>query len=391
MRSPDDDLDGFIDDPLVRALTGPATSDELAGEEQVLAAFHARPTGVPHRRFARRIGLGGSAVIVALGLSGGVAAAAYTSELPEPVQRVAHGLLGFAGVPAPAPAHGTLAGGRHHHVHTMTHLRSGGGPTVPFPTVATGGGSTTTGSAHPAVHPSASPAPHGQTPAAHPAPSPSSSPVPVTTPTPAPPSPTPAPSPSPTSQYGDPASWTVTAAVMHPHVLVGHGEQLTGRLTTSDGRPVAGHHVFAFEHVAGSPGWQRHAIRKTGDDGTVVFGTGLLDHTTVFVLRVGHGVHSAPIRVIVIPTLTPSLSPTADGKSYLVDVPTNGGDPGDTLVLLRRQNGRLVQIASAQLDGNAHAAFIIHRPLKRQVHYLLRLRPTRRHGLGQQPFVVQPG
>jgi len=102
-------------------------------------------------------------------------------------------------------------------------------------------------------------------------------------------------------------------------------------------------------------------------------------------------VHSQPVRVVVIPTLTPSLSPTSDGKSYLVDVPTNGGDPGDTLVLLRRENGKLVKIASAQLDSNAHAAFIIHRPLKRQVHYLVRLRPTKRHGIAQQPFVVQPG
>src|ERR1044072_5097449 len=100
--SPHDDLGRWEDHELVRALRAPGRPTELAGEEQYVAAFraaHGRTgTVVALRRGIRRLGAGGTAVVVVVGLSSGVAAAAYTRNLPDPVQRVVHDVLG-----APAP------------------------------------------------------------------------------------------------------------------------------------------------------------------------------------------------------------------------------------------------------------------------------------------------
>ena len=91
------------DDELVRALRAPGTASELAGEERYVAAYRSTrtsrgPNVSPLRRGVRRLGAGGTTVVAVVALSSGVAAAAYTRHLPEPVQRVAHQVLG-----APAP------------------------------------------------------------------------------------------------------------------------------------------------------------------------------------------------------------------------------------------------------------------------------------------------
>ena len=41
MSGHDDDLSPWNDDPLVRALRGPGTGDELASEDEFMAAFRA--------------------------------------------------------------------------------------------------------------------------------------------------------------------------------------------------------------------------------------------------------------------------------------------------------------------------------------------------------------
>lgn len=108
----DDDLGELADSPLVRALRAPGTPDELAGEEQVLAAFREQHGGRRRRRgpgrVVGRIGTGGTALITAIALTGGgVAAAAYNQALPDRVQAFAHDALGGLGVPparTPEPA-----------------------------------------------------------------------------------------------------------------------------------------------------------------------------------------------------------------------------------------------------------------------------------------------
>lgn len=92
---------------LLGAAAGPATPDELAGEDAALAAFGSamRPTPMrasrSRRRRPRRVGLRLAAAVVVVVLSLAGAAGAATGTLPAPAQRVVHKMLGVAGVPGP--------------------------------------------------------------------------------------------------------------------------------------------------------------------------------------------------------------------------------------------------------------------------------------------------
>ncbi len=99
---------------LVTALTAPATSDELAGEAEVLAFFryHAG-VSVPVRHSLRRrtklistlLTAKAAAMVAAAVVSvGGVATAAYAGALPTPIQNIAHTTIGAPAAPSAAPA-----------------------------------------------------------------------------------------------------------------------------------------------------------------------------------------------------------------------------------------------------------------------------------------------
>jgi len=93
---------------VLAAAAAPPTPDELAGERQAVAAFTAVARSIPHRAAPRRqpvltrfvsFKLAAAATIAALSLAG--VAGAATGTLPDPAQRVAHQMLGGAGVPGP--------------------------------------------------------------------------------------------------------------------------------------------------------------------------------------------------------------------------------------------------------------------------------------------------
>src|SRR5690349_886758 len=126
---PPDDLAGWADDDLVRALRAPGTAAELADQEQYVAAFrgaHRSNVRSLPRRAAGRLGAGGTAVVITVALSSGVAAA-YTGHLPDPVQQIAHSVIG---APAPEPATTHAGAGRGRHGHGLSPLPSGSAPTA---------------------------------------------------------------------------------------------------------------------------------------------------------------------------------------------------------------------------------------------------------------------
>jgi hypothetical protein len=93
---------------MLAAAAAPPTPDELAGERQAVAAFTAVARSIPHRAAPRRqpvltrfvsFKLAAAAAIAALSVAG--VAGAATGTLPDPAQRVAHRMLGGAGVPGP--------------------------------------------------------------------------------------------------------------------------------------------------------------------------------------------------------------------------------------------------------------------------------------------------
>ena len=390
-----DDLDAFRDDPVVRALTGPATADELAGEEQMLAAFRATPRARSRRRFVGRFGTGAGAIVVVLGLSGGVAAA-YSQALPAPVQDAVHAFLGPIGVPAAAAARHVAGGAHRGHGNSHSGTTSGGGaavvpmPASPSATTAPAAVAATT-SPRPThrANRSASgrPTPSATGPTATPTPSSPTGPTPTGTTSPTA-SPTATPTPSQTPTYGDPKTWTLSGSSSVNRVLVHGGVGISGRLVTADGSPIPNHWVALSAHVPGTNETRRIWVGNTDDEGAFSTYVSGLNHTTVFLVHAGHGVHSGPVRVVVVPTLATSQTATSDGTGWDVTVTSDGADPGDTVVLLRRENGSWVQVGSGQLDSSGETVFRVPKPASREVHYRVRLEPTEDHARAMTSFTA---
>src|SRR4051812_18099370 len=101
-----DELD---EQALERALTAPGSPGELADEETFLAMYRAAGSATTSGagRTVRRVGTSATLAVV-FAVAGTGVAAAYSSSLPDPVQRVAHTVLAPLGVPA---------AGRRDHAH----------------------------------------------------------------------------------------------------------------------------------------------------------------------------------------------------------------------------------------------------------------------------------
>jgi hypothetical protein len=375
----DDDLDMWDDDPLVRALRAPASSSELAGEDEALAAFRAAVPRRSKRRLARRMGTGAGTLAVAVALSGGVAAA-YTHTLPGPVQRVAHSWFGEIGVGAPTAGH---VGAKH---PSRSHgARGSGAPVTPLSRRTTTPSPPSAGP-NPAVGPSAR-----------------SKPVAAVTPRPAdqpshrgratapyPPTPVASPNPSPTAstpprQHLVPAD--VSGTVSAQRVPAGTGVTLSGRLTTSSGAAVPGRRIVAQSRPAGGhQRWSPVATARTDSAGDVSFSLPALSRTTRLRLKARHRVHSAVSTVVVVPTL--EASTTRNGTSYDVSITSAGLQPGDTLVVVRRQRGHRMVVARLSVDGSGSVGFTVPAPRRRDRRYRVITRRTHAHAGATTTFVA---
>jgi hypothetical protein len=377
VRRREDDLTAWQGDPVVQALTGPATGDELAGEEAALAAFRAAVPVRSRRRFAGRLGVGGSALAIAVALSGGVAAA-YTSALPAPLQRVAYDVGGWLAVPPPDRPPPKQSAGKHKSTPTPT--PSGLAPTPSTPVIVP---STTppTPSTGPSTHHHVVSKPK---PSTKPKPTPST--VASTPPASPPPSPTPTPTPTPTSTPIVPGSITIT--VSSSKVPVNSSVSVIGHLATSSGAAIVNHQVWLIERLAGANTASEIASGVTGSDGSVTLTATDLTRSVRLRLVVGQGVHSAAVPVIVMPTVSVALS--VSGSSYVASVTTDGGQPGDTVELQRRTVSGWVAVTSGPLDSTGGVAFSVQAPVKRTEHYRVVLPRTRAHGFATARFATPP-
>jgi hypothetical protein len=379
MRRREDDLTAWQDDPVVQALTGPASPGELAGEEYALAAFRAATPKSSRRRHLGRLGVGGSALVVAVAFSGGAAAAAYTSSLPTSLQRFSNDLGGWAGVPAAKTEH-------HHHRtvaagSTSTPSPSESPPTSTAPVVAP------TPSATPSTSPSAhhsAPAHHGVHPKATPTAATSS---PATSPTPTP-TPTPTPNPTATSIPPPVVSGSITITVGVTRIAVNDTVAVIGRLANPSGAPMANQRVWLIERVRGQTTSSEIASGLTRADGSVELTTPPLAQSARLHLVAGQGIRSAAVAVVVVPTVSASL--VAEGSTYTVTVTTDGGDPGDAVTLQRRTANGWTAVATAQLDASATANFSIPVPPKRALRYRVVLPRTPAHAAAITSFSAPP-
>jgi hypothetical protein len=379
----DDDLTEFQDNPLVAALTAPGTPAELAGESAALATFRAAVPVSSRRRHLGRLGVGGSALALAIALSGGVAAA-YTATLPTPLQRVANELGGWAAVPAASPAHPAKKVADKHATAPVGQppapVTSTSGPAAPAVVPPPGAGSSTgAGGHHPgatgrATKPSARPSSAPSTPATPPSPTP----TPTVSATP---------SSTPTASTPPPVvPGSVTITVGTTKVAVNTSVAVAGQLATSAGAPIANRRVWLIERLPGAAGASEVATGLTDATGSVDLMSPPLTQTARLRLVIGDGVRSAAVTVVVVPTLTATL--TAEGGSYEVAVTTAGGQPGDVVTLQQRTPSGWVVAATGQLDTAATAAFTVPVPTTRAAHYRVLLARTSAHGFAMTRFTA---
>jgi hypothetical protein len=374
----DDDVEKWDDDPLVRALRAPGTAAELAGQDEALAAYRVAVPRRPHRRLARRMGTGAGTFVVAVALSGGVAAA-YTHTLPDPVQRVAHSWFGDLGVGAPTAGRAVTG-------HSHPRPAHGPGPGAPVVPAAHGSDNPTqtastapSGAPAPAAsrraHPATLPSP---APSRSPGAKPSAQPAPVT-------SPTPSPTPTSTPPRLKPAA--VTATVSAERVPPGSSVTVSGQLTTSSGAPVPDRRVVVQTRPAGQhQRWSVVASARTDSSGDVTLDVPGLSRTTRLRLKAPHRVHSSVSTVVVLPTLAASI--TRDGNRYAVTVSSSGLQPGDTLNVVRRHRGHRLVVHRVTVDGSGDAGFTIRVPRRRDVTFRVVTRHTKSHAGARTTFVA---
>lgn len=365
MAGHDDELSPWGEDPLVRALRAPGTSSELAGEQEIVTAYR---RAMPRRGFGRvvgRLGAGGTAIVTTIALSSGVAAAAYTQNLPDPVQSVVHSFLGPVGVPAARPSKPiarppvtTPVPGSSSPSSSATPNPSTSPSTTPLPSPA----------AKPSSQPSQRPAGRGDD---RPSSAPTRSLTPAATPT-STSSATPSPDPGPTNARRVPFAVTITpsASSLSP----GEAVTLAGVVTSADGKQLSNRTVRLKLRTPGVPGWVLVARGRTGTDGSYSLSSPGLNRTSLLRVIAGNKkAKSTPVRVVVQASLAASWS------GGLITITSTGAQPGDVVDVLRRKGGHLVKVRQVTLDANA-SVLLPGKQLRRSYKLRFRLPPTRAHG-----------
>jgi hypothetical protein len=341
-------------------LRAPGTATELQDEERYLAMFreaNGAPTP-PVRSLPRRVGrlgAGGTAVVVTVALTSGVAAA-YTGHLPDPVQELAHSVIG-----APAPDSGPA----HHRARasaqpgaTLT-PRPSSSP-ASSPGVPSAGSATPTAGAVSGSHPT-SPDRGTAGPSGSPSPSPSSS----------------------GSASAVPSALTLSATTHR--VAVGEGVTFTGQLVDVDGAALPDHP--AVLQVRGPQRWRPVAETTTDDAGTATVTTPPLPRSAVFRWHTDHRVHSTAWLVQLVPSITASARADASGTS--IAATTAGARVGDRAQLFKRTDHGLVLVRRGRLDTVGGVTFPVVTPRHRTA-YVVRLPATQRHAGARARVVVVP-
>jgi hypothetical protein len=362
-------------DALLRALSAPGSAAELAEEERYAAIFRsARDASGPgdlgpdedssdavvllsrRSRTPRRI-LAGGAAAAALAIATGGVAAAYTGNLPDPIQDLAHHVIG---APASQPSSLPQSGGTR--PVPRAHPPAPSAPGTPAPPAVPRG--------HHPRHPG-HPRHHASPPA-----------TPGTTPPPSAPA-------TPTTGAGAgatpkprPVVTGVSIAGTSHRADVGGRVVLTGRVSATGGIPARRQKVVLEQRLG--KGWQRVAAGLTDAQGTVSLRTPPLQRTASFRLR-SAAVHSGSWRVAMHPLLTASAS--TQKRVAVVTVRAQGGDAGDRVTLRTRRNGSLVTVATGRLGTDGSVTLRVA-PAQKRTRYVVVLAQTGQHSSAQTSVVV---
>lgn len=353
--------DPFDDQPLVRSLREPGTPAELSDQERYRAMFRevhgAGGPGSPRRagRTARRLGVG-TTLSIAFAVAGGGVAAAYTANLPEPLQQFAHEVLGPVNVPGPAERRpDRVAAAPEPDPSPSAQETPTATPAAATPTTEAsrpGGDAKTSGQASPTDDPSESPS-ESPSPTASETPTPTPTPSPTATPTPSPtPTPTATPTPTPTPAPEVPRPASVSIGGTAHRVEYAAEPVMSGVVTDEDGSGLADVQVALMRREDGT--WRRVAVGTSDEDGTVSLSSPPVYVNTAMRLKT-KGAKSERWRVMVHPKLT--LSPTVDGGAVTIVTTAVGGQQGDVVRLFGRRDGQRVTLATGLLGSDGTVTF----------------------------------
>jgi hypothetical protein len=348
-------------DELFRTLTSGPTPAELADEQSALAMFRANisppasqptvpirsrraaPQPAPHatRLFRRSGGWGirlAAAVVIVLAIA--LASAAYTAVLPQPIQLLAHRVLGAIGVPS--PRHSGHSGGSPRGRHLSVPPQSGGSPAH-----ATPGYSAPARSSSPGAH------------------------------KPAKPTPSPSSSHSPSAATG-PAK--LSASASSAVIAAGSEVVIDGQFTRS-GTGVQGVTIQLIERFVGHPLWHLAGTAQTTTDGNVAVTVPAVTANAVFRLRDFGVAHSVNVLVIVTPTVTATLTPGAAGLRDVLAVSTLYAHRGNVVQLEAQTSpGVWTYLRQRRLTAAGKTAFVLSGKRLKNLEVRVVLLATARHG-----------
>jgi len=362
---------------LFRTLTSEPTPAELADEQRALAMFRANiippagqptvpiatgpiatgpiPTGpnpAPIRsrrtgaepprhstRLFRRSGgwgirLAAAAVIV---LAVALASAAYTAVLPQPVQLLAHRVLGVIGVPSPHQSGNSASSSPGHHRGVRLQPGKSAG-------IANPGQSAPAGTSSPAAHKSARP--------------------------------TPPPSHSPSAATG-PAK--LSASASSAEVTAGSQVVIDGQFTRS-GTGVQGVTIQLIERFVGHPLWHLVGTAQTTAGGNVAVTVPAVTANAVFRLRDVGVAHSANVLVIVQPPVTATLTPGALKLRDVLMVSTLYAHRGNLVQLEALESGIWTYLRQRRLTAAGKTTFVLSGKRLANLEVRVVLLATARHG-----------
>ena len=351
---------------LLRDLRAPGSRGELSEEDRYRAMFRAAhspaaPVLKLHSRAPRRLLIGGAvAVVLAVG-TGGVAAA-YSGNLPSPIQTLAHHVIGAPDASPPAPSSES----------PLPSARTSSTPSSPTADASTSpSGRPTHQRSHQPRRPRAASGPSEATTASESATA-SRSPIPSSSAT--------------STATPAPVLTGVTVVGASHRADVGARMLFSGQLTYSE-TSTSRQRVVLQEQVGSR--WTPVVHGRTDADGSITLTAPWLQRTCRFRLLAGQGtgaVHSVPWRVAMQPQVTADVS--ASKKEATIDVTTLGAVGGDDITLATRRDGRLLIVGQARLDASGSASFTVT-PDHQRTTYNLVLEPTKRHTSARIGVVVR--
>lgn len=359
------DEDDWGESALIRALRAPGTPHELIGEDDAIAAFRAasnQRTAPRRSRFLRRLGLGATTTVIAIGLPGGVAAAAFQNALPDALQHFAHRALAPLGVPdtvAPTPDVNVRASDPPENSRLSR-------PPATAPPSSADPAPEGSGISAPTPTSAASQAPQGPDAVS----GAEAGPTPSTAPTR-----TASASPTRSPDRGGQAS-TIKVSASALRVRAGSSVTVTVSVTSSTGEPWTG----PLAMIAQSADGRRQTVARTQSDdtGAASITTPAIVRTTRFWVKAG-GSFSRGIRVVLVPRLEAHYS---NGQ---LAISADDVCAGDRVVVSREHHG---QIAAVTLNPSGQAVMPVE-PEAHAVRYSVRLPATAGHA-GTRAFIVVP-